>query len=108
MKAGIVGLPGAGRRTLFSLLTHTAEAVSGHQTHIGVLKIPDPRLENVARIQGSRKVTPATIEFVLIPGLVKGESRERLDLPSLKNVDVLVHVVRAFEDHHSLPARVGP
>ena len=50
MRAGIVGFPGAGRRTLFCLLTHTAEVVSGHQTHIGVLKIPDPRLENVARI----------------------------------------------------------
>jgi GTP-binding protein YchF len=80
------------------LLTHTGEVVTGHQTHIGVLKIHDPRLEKVAGIQCSRKVTPAIIEYVLIPGLVKGESRERLDLPSLRNVDVLVHVVRAFEE----------
>jgi GTP-binding protein YchF len=98
MRAGIVGLPGSGRRTLFKLLTPSADAVSGHQTHVGVLKVPDPRLEDVARIQGSRKVTPATIEFVLIPGLIKGESRERLDLPSLRTVDVLVHVVRAFAE----------
>jgi GTP-binding protein YchF len=98
MKAGIVGFPGAGRRTLFGLLTRTAETVSEHKAHIGVLKITDPTLEEVARIQGSRKVTPATIEFVLIPGLVKGESKERLDLPSLRNVEVLVHVVRAFDD----------
>jgi GTP-binding protein YchF len=98
MKAGIIGIPGAGRRTTFNLLTRAAEPRSGHQAQIGVLKIPDARLDDVARIRGSRKVTPATIEFALVPGLVKGESRERLDLPSIRNVDTLVHVVRNFEE----------
>jgi GTP-binding protein YchF len=98
MKAGIIGIPGAGRRTLFYLLTRAAEARPGHQSQIGVLKIHDARLNEVARIQASRKVTPATIEFALVPGLVKGESREKLDLPSIRNVDALVHVVRSFEE----------
>lgn len=93
-----MGIPGSGRRTIFNLLTPATEARSGHQAQIGVLKISDIRLDEVARIQGSRKITPATIEFALFPGLVKGESRDRLDLPSIRNVDVLVHVVRSFEE----------
>ena len=84
MQAGIVGLSGVGRRSLFSLLTRIAGEAQGHRTRVGVLRIPDRRLEEVARIRSSRKTTPATIEFVLIPGLVKGESRERLDLPALR------------------------
>lgn len=106
MKAGIVGLSGVGRRSLFTLLTRVAGETAGHTTRVGVLRIPDQRLEEVARIRKSRKVTPATIEFVLIPGLVKGESRERLDLPALRNVDLLVHVVRAF-DEPSVPHPEG-
>jgi GTP-binding protein YchF len=90
------------------LLTQTSDATDGegHEPRLGVLKIPDGRLDQVARIQGSRKATPATIEFVLIPGLVKGESREKLDLPALRNVDILVHVVRAF-DEPSVPHPEG-
>ncbi|MFQ5792677.1 MAG: DUF933 domain-containing protein [Acidobacteriota bacterium] len=98
MKAGIVGLTGAGRRTLFTLLTHVGRAEAGRAAQVGVLKIPDKRLADVARLKGSRKTTPATIEFILIPGLVKGGSKEQLDLPALRNVDVLVEVVRAFEE----------
>ncbi len=98
MQAGIVGLSGVGRRSLFSLLTRLAGEAPGRTTRIGILRIPDRRLEEVASIRKSRKTTPATIEFVLIPGLVKGESRERLDLPALRNVDLLVQVVRAFDD----------
>ncbi len=103
-----MGFPGSGRRTLFRLLTQTQEATQerGHEPKLGVLKIPDDRLSDVARIQRSRKTTPATIEFVLIPGLVKGESREKLDLQPLRNVDILVHVVRAF-DEPSVPHPEG-
>ena len=98
MKAGIVGISGAGRQTLFHLLTHAEHARPVHTARLGVLKIPDPRLEELARLKRSRKFTPVTIEFVLVPGLIKGESREKLNLPALSNVDVLVHVVRAFEE----------
>jgi GTP-binding protein YchF len=98
MMAGILGLTGSGRRTIFSLLTHVVTSEAGRGVQLGVLKIPDPRLGEVSRLHGSRKTTPATIEFVLIPGLVKGESTEKLDLPALRSVDVLVHVVRAFEE----------
>ena len=108
MKAGIVGFPGSGRRTLFRLLTqtHAASSIRGHEPKLGALKIPDERLSEVARIQGSIKETPATIEFVLIPGLIKGESREKLDLPSIRNVDILVQVARGF-DEPSVPHPEG-
>ena len=97
MKVGILGLAGSGRRTIFSLLTHVA-AGSGREAQLGVLKIPDERLDELDRLHESRKTTPATIQFVLVPGLVKGESQEKLDLPALRSVEVLVHVVRAFDD----------
>jgi hypothetical protein len=98
MKAGILGLPGSGRRTLFSLLTHAVATGSTREAQLGVLKIPDERLQELSRLHASKSVVPATIQFTLIPGLVKGESKEKLDLPALKVVDVLVHVVRGFEE----------
>ena len=98
MKAGILGFPGSGKRTLFSLLTQAVAAGSGRETQLGVLKIPDERLKEMSRLHASKSVVPATIHFTLIPGLVKGESKEKLDLPALKAVDVLVHVVRGFEE----------
>jgi GTP-binding protein YchF len=101
MKAGIVGFEGAGKRTLFTLLTRVAGTASGRAEQIGVLKVPDAKVEELTRLHRSRKSTLATVEFVLIPSVVKGRSHRKnveLDLPSLRTVDVLVHVVRAFED----------
>jgi ribosome-binding ATPase len=98
MKAGIVGFESVGKRTLFALLTQVAGASTSRTEQIGVLKVPDPKLSTLTRLHESRKTTPATVEFVLIPGLVKGRSTEKLDVSSLRAVDVLVHVVRAFED----------
>jgi len=98
MKAGIVGFDGVGKRTLFALLTHVAGAATGRTEQMGVLKVPDPKLLELTRLHESKKTTPATIDFVLIPSLVKGRSSDKLDLANLRNVDVLVHVVRAFED----------
>ena len=98
MKAGIVGFEGVGKRTLFALLTQVAGASTSRTEQIGVLKVPDPKLSTLSRLHESRKTTPATVSFVLIPGLVKGRSKEKLDVSSLRAVDVLVHVVRAFED----------
>jgi len=97
MKAGIVGFSGVGKRTLFQLLTQVAGTGGGRTEQVGVLKVPDPKLAELTRLHESRKTTPATIEFVLIPSLVKGRS-DQLDLGNLRNVDVLVHVVRAFEN----------
>ena len=98
MKAGIIGFDGVGKRTLFALLTHLKGAVSGRTERIGVLKIPDVKLDMLERLHASKKKTPATIEFIAIPSLVKGRSKDKLDLASLRTVDVLVHVVRAFEE----------
>ncbi len=98
MKAGIVGFEGVGKRTLFALLTQVAGAASSRTEQVGVLRVPDPKLSILSRLHESRKTTPATVEFVLIPGVVKGRSKEKLDVASLRAVDVLVHVVRAFEE----------
>jgi ribosome-binding ATPase len=98
MKAGIVGFDGVGKRTLFTLLTQVAGATSGRAEQVGVLKVPDSKLLELTRLHKSRKTTPATVEFVLIPSLVKGRSKDKLDVSSLRAVDVLVQVVRAFEE----------
>jgi hypothetical protein len=98
MRAGIVGFESVGKRTLFALLTHAAGAASSRTEQVGILKVPDPKLVILSKLHESRKTTPATIEFVLIPGLTKGRSKEKLDVSSLRAVDVLVHVVRVFEE----------
>ena len=97
MKAGIIGFDGVGKRTLFALLTQVTGAATSRAEQMGMLRIPDERLEQLTQLHESRKTTAATIEFVLLPSLVKGRS-DKLDVSSLRNVDVLVHVVRAFEE----------
>jgi ribosome-binding ATPase len=98
MKAGILGFDGAGKRTLFALLTQVAGAAQARTEQVGILKVPDEKLLELTRLHESRKTTPATVEFVLVPSLVKGRSKDKLDVASLRAVDVLVHVVRAFEN----------
>lgn len=98
MKAGIVGFSGVGKRTLFGLLTQVAGAATGRTEQMGVLKVPDAKLLELTRLHDSKKTTAATIDFVLIPSVEKGRSSDKLDLGSLRAVDVLVHVVRAFDD----------
>jgi hypothetical protein len=101
MKAGIVGFEGAGKRTLFTLMTRVAGTASGRAEQVGVLKVPDEKVFELGRLHRSRKSTLATVEFVLIPSLVQGRSHRKnveLDLASLRTVDVLVHVARAFDD----------
>ena len=98
MKAGIIGFEGVGKRTLFALLTQVAGAAGSRTEQVGILKVPDPKLLTLTKLHESRKTTAATVEFVLIPGLVKGRSKEKLDVASLRAVDVLVHVVRAFAE----------
>jgi len=102
MQFGILGLPKVGKTTLFNTLTAADEATdkfsAGGSTHVGVARVPDPRLVKLRDLFNPRKYTPATVEYVDIPGIQKGEGAESLDLAKLKTVDGLLHVVRAFED----------
>lgn len=102
MELGIVGLPKAGKTTLFNTLTAshlaTDKFVSSKKTNVGVAGVPDPRLEALRDLFNPRRYVPATVTYVDVPGINKGEGPESPDLAELKNVDALVHVVRAFED----------
>jgi len=99
MKAGIVGLSLVGKSTLFQLLTGTASPPPGSrpEARLGVARVPDPRVETLAGIFNPKKKTWATVEYVDVPGVSRGEGSALVDLPALRGVDVLVHVVRAFE-----------
>jgi GTP-binding protein YchF len=111
VRVGIVGLPLVGKSTIFNLLTrgHVDTSSWGgtrDEAHIGVAQVPDARLERLARLFHPRKVTYATVEYVDVPGLARSEgkdieSREMASyLNNLRNVEALVHVVRAFEDEN--------
>ncbi len=108
LNVGIVGLPNVGKSTIFNALTETAKAgVANYpfctiDPNVGIVDVPDERLEKLAEISGSQKIIPATIEFVDIAGLVKGASKgEGLGnqfLANIRNVSAIAHVVRCFED----------
>jgi ribosome-binding ATPase len=108
LRAGIVGLPNVGKSTLFNALTRTRKAEAANypfctiEPNVGVVTVPDARLEPLARLSKSEKIVPATIEFVDIAGLVKGASKgEGLGnkfLQHIREVDAIVEVVRCFED----------
>jgi GTP-binding protein YchF len=111
MKIGIVGLPQVGKTTIFRLLTQgrvdTSSWGSGREAHIGIAHVPDPRLDRLAEVTKPKKATYATIEYVDLPGLSRGEGKAALEgqakemaayLASLKNIDTLLHVVRGFND----------
>ena len=105
---GIVGLPNVGKSTLFNALTSTAAAAAANypfctiEPNLGRLPVPDPRLEVIARIAGSAKITPTQLEVVDIAGLVRGASRgEGLGnrfLGAIREVDAVLHVLRCFTD----------
>src|SRR4029078_11561127 len=99
MKVGIIGLPATGKSTLFSLLTGApAPAPGGRpEPRVGIARVPDPRVEALAEMYHPKKKTPATVEYVDMPGVAKAEGAALVDLPALRGVDALVHVVRAFE-----------
>src|SRR5262245_30043551 len=99
MKAGIIGLSGVGKSTLFQLLTGApAPAPGGRpEPRVGVAKLPDARLYRLTAMFNPKKKTLATVDYVDVPGVAKGEGSALVDLPALRGVDALVHVVRAFE-----------
>ncbi|HEX4966771.1 MAG TPA: redox-regulated ATPase YchF [Thermoanaerobaculia bacterium] len=102
MQLGILGLPKSGKTTLFNTLTASHQATdkysSSSQTNMGMATVRDTRLETLRDLFNPKRYVPATVQYVDIPGMKKGESAESLDLAKLKTVDALVHVVRAFED----------
>ncbi|MBQ7960285.1 MAG: redox-regulated ATPase YchF [Clostridia bacterium] len=107
MKLGIVGLPNVGKSTLFNAITQAGAESANYpfctiEPNVGTVAVPDSRLDRLAEMYDPDKVTPAVIEFVDIAGLVKGASKgEGLGnkfLSNIREVDAIVHVVRAFED----------
>lgn len=98
MKAGIIGLSSVGKSALFQLLTGApALPPSGRpEARLGIARVPDPRVERLAEMFQPKKKTHATVEYVDVPGVGKGEGSALVDLPALRGIDALVHVVRAF------------
>ncbi len=99
MKTAIIGLSSVGKSTLFQLLTGAPPAATGGrpEPRVGIARVPDPRIERLAEMYQPKKKTPATVEYVDVPGVAKGEGAALVDLPALRGVDALLHVVRAFE-----------
>ena len=106
MKLGIVGLPNVGKSTLFNAITNAGAASANFpfctiEPNVGVVAVPDERLDKLAEMYNPKKYTPATIEFVDIAGLVKGASKgEGLGnkfLSHIREVDAIIHMVRCFD-----------
>src|SRR6266508_3838862 len=102
-----MGLPGSGKTTVFNALAHARAAVGGYsapsaEPNLAVVKVPDPRLDQLAPLFEPKKFTPAEVQYVDVAGIVRGSGKDSGKdsagalLAHLRNVDVLLQVVRAF------------
>jgi ribosome-binding ATPase len=97
MQTGIIGLPQVGKTTLFRILTKAnIEGKGGQATHVGVAKVPEPRLKQLATLYNPKKITYATVQYVDLGGMQKERNRDAL--ASLRDVDTIAHVLRVFDD----------
>src|SRR5579875_3460105 len=98
---GIVGLPNVGKSTLFNALTHN-DVLATNDPNVGVVNVPDPRLDVLAKLFDSARVVPATVSFVDIAGIVRGASEGQglgnKFLANIREADAICQVVRAFDD----------
>ncbi len=119
MKCGIVGLPNVGKSTLFNALTKAGIAAENYpfctiEPNVGIVPVPDPRLDALAAIEKPQKIVPAVVEFVDIAGLVagasKGEGLGNKFLANIRETDAIAHVVRCFDDSNvvHVAGRVDP
>ncbi len=107
LKCGIVGLPNVGKSTLFNCLTKAAVAAENYpfctiEPNVGIVPVPDPRLDKISALVSPERIVPTTVEFVDIAGLVKGASKgEGLGnkfLAHIRETDAIAQVVRCFQD----------
>src|SRR5438105_11190509 len=110
MKAGIIGLPSVGKTTIFNVLmrgkgTTGPTAARRAEPNVGIVKVPDARLDFLSSKFNPEKTTYANVEFVDVQGLVRGRGQD-IALAPVRTVDALVHVIRAFHDE-SVPHSEG-